>query len=153
MRSRKVQRVMAYIVRLACAVFREFFDAFHCARELAYELGERRKANYRTRLSLALITTLSKSSEQQKTCGEDEQALPNTSQYTMKHRIKVVVDKDATPDGETARAWLQYDTDSENTIKECRRAFARQLGLQRPDELELFIEGKLLARRHLYNVH
>lgn len=71
----------------------------------------------------------------------------------MKHRIKVVVDKDATSDGETARAWLQYDTDSEKTVKECRRAFARQLGLQRPDELELFIEGKLLAGRHLCNVH
>lgn len=60
----------------------------------------------------------------------------------MKHRIKAVVDKNATSDGESARAWLQYDTQSEKTIKDCRRAFAKQLGLRHPDELELFIEGE-----------
>lgn len=70
----------------------------------------------------------------------------------MKHRIKVVVDKDATSDGETAKAWLQYDTDSEKTIKECRRAFAKQLGLAKPDELELFIEGRALLKRIIWTM-
>lgn len=60
----------------------------------------------------------------------------------MKHRIRVVVDIDVSPDGQPAKAWLQYDTKTEKTVKECRRAFAKQLGLRNPDELELVIEGE-----------
>lgn len=60
----------------------------------------------------------------------------------MKHRIRVVVDQDASLDGQSVKAWLQYDTKTEKTITECRRAFAKQLGLPNADELELIIEGK-----------
>lgn len=59
----------------------------------------------------------------------------------MKCRIKVVADKSVSPDGQLTRAWLQYDTETEKTIKECRRAFAKQLGLPNPDGIVISIDG------------
>lgn len=60
----------------------------------------------------------------------------------MKHRIKVVLDANVASGGQPVRAWLQYDTETEKTIKECRKAFAKQLGLNDADALELAIEGE-----------
>lgn len=62
----------------------------------------------------------------------------------MKQRIKVVLGSDAALDGQAVRAWLQYDTKTEKTIKECRRTFAKQLGLHDADTVELIIEGESL---------
>jgi hypothetical protein len=59
----------------------------------------------------------------------------------MKQRIKVVADQNVTEDGQPARAWLQYDPEAATTVKECKRAFAQQLGLANPDELELYVDG------------